>query len=709
MRRGEGLLAPVLHLLRENLLAERDRWALWLPVAMGTGVALYFALPLEPPLAPAMSALAAATAALLLLRRRPLARVVLLGLGAALLGFAAAQLRTAMVAAPMLSAKLENVRIEGRVREIEVLPNGRRIELDDVTIQWRPNPPAALRLRLVSADPPLVPGDRIRVKATVGPPSRPAAPGAYDFRRDLFFDGIGGVGFALGRAWPARSDEAAEETWRHQLWRRFAELRALIERRIMAATPDPGIAGTAVAFITGNQMAVPKPTLQAMRDSGLAHLLSVSGLHVGLAAGILFFLLRASLALIPPVALRWPIKKWAALLALSGAGFYTLLSGASVPVVRSFLMTGIVLLAVVVDRRPISMRPVAIAAIAVLLLWPDSMVGPSFQLSFAAIIALTAAWEELTPRRSRQKGYVRRAVGGLGDLVLSSLIATLATAAFGIYHFDRVTGYGVIANMLAVPITGFWVMPWLILSLLLMPLGLEGLALQPAGWGIAAILWTARTVAGWPGAVALVPAMPPAGIVLVSLGGLWLCLWRRPWRLGGLAAIAGGFASILLVRQPDILVSEDARLVAVSEADGSLRLSSGAANRFVGQEWLRRAGEDHRAPWQPDGTADSRLSCAGDDCRYRRDGREVAILRGVAGLGAACATADMVISLVPVAAGCRAPFIDPVILARDGAHALWLGKDGVQVESVRAQQGERPWVPLPPPGAAGQTAELDLQ
>jgi competence protein ComEC len=169
------------------------------------------------------------------------------------------------------------------------------------------------------------------------------------------------------------------------------------------------------------------------------------------------------------------------------------------------------------------MRLVAWAAAIVLLLWPDSLIGPSFQLSFAAIIALIAMWEEIAPGRRPESSPWRRGLIGTRDMVLTSLIATLATAAFGIYHFNRFTGYGVVANMLAVPITGFWVMPFLILSLLLMPFGLESLALMPAGWGIEAILWTARTVAGWPGAVSVVRAMPPLGIALVSVGGLWLC------------------------------------------------------------------------------------------------------------------------------------------------------------------------------------------
>ena len=333
------------------------------------------------------------------------------------------------------------------------------------------------------------------MKATLTPPSRPVAPGSYDFRRDLFFDGVGGIGFGYGRVGVQPADGEAIQ---RRFWQAFAGLRATIEGRILAAIPDRAVAGITVAFVTGSQTAVPKDALGAMRDSGLAHLLSVSGLHVGLVAGILFFLSRAALALVPAVALRWPIKKWAAGLALAGAVFYTLLSGASVPVVRACLMAGVALVAIIFDRQPISMRPIAWAAIAVLLLWPESLMGPSFQLSFGAIIGLAAMWEELAPRRRRQTSPLRRGVAGLRDMVLTSLIATVATAAFAIYHFNRFTGYGVIANMLAIPITGSWVMPFLIIALLLMPFGLESLALEPAGWGISAILWTARTVAGLP-------------------------------------------------------------------------------------------------------------------------------------------------------------------------------------------------------------------
>ena len=687
--------------LVQCLIAERERWALWIPVAVGLGVATYFSLPAEPSLLVGAALIVASALLLALVRRVVIARAVLIALLAASCGFAAAELRTAIVGAPMLDAKYGSVRIEGRVRDVEFLPGGRRLVLDEVIIPGITEPPAELRLRLAGLDPLLVPGDWVRLRAGLGPPSRPVAPGSYDFRRDLFFDRIGGVGFVMGR--PRLIDPTLfgdSPPLSNRLWRRVADLRALIERRILAAMPDRDTAGVAVAFVTGSQTAVPNDALLAMRNSGLAHLLSVSGLHIGLAVGILFFLIRAGLALVPPIALRWPIKKWAAGFALLGAAFYMILSGASVPVVRSFVMAAILLLAVIADRQPISMRPVAIAAVVVLLIWPDSLVGPSFQLSFAAIVALTAVWEELSPRRAKEIGPARRGFRWLTDLALSSIIATLATAAFAIYHFNRLTGYGVIANMLAVPITGFWVMPWLILALILMPFGLESWALEPAGWGISAILWTANTVSGWPGSVALIPVMPPLGLSLVSLGGLWLCLWRQRGRYWGGGAIALGLATILFVRPPDILVSEDGKLVAITEADGSLRLSTGRADRFAAGEWLRRMGQDQRILWNAavDG-GDPRLVCADKgDCRFKSSGRTVAILQKADGFAAACSDSDLVIVLVKAPAACAAPVIDPDLLQQQGGHAIWLSQDGLRIESVRNGQGDRPWVAALPDG-----------
>ena len=261
----------------------------------------------------------------------------------------------------------------------------------------------------------------------------------------------------------------------------LAELRQSITDRIL--TQLPGETGAvAAALMTGYQTAVPEPVMAAMRDSGLAHLLSISGLHIGLVAGLLFVGLRRALALIPPLALAHPIKKWAAGAALIGAFGYLLLSGAPVPTQRAFLMTGLMLVAVLLDRRAISMRSVAWAACAILLITPEALVGASLQMSFAAVVALVAAYEGTRDYRMRQRigsGPLRRAGLYVAGIALTSVVATLATAPYSVFHFNRLALYGVVANVLAVPLTGLWVMPWAVAAFLLMPFGLEGLVANP--------------------------------------------------------------------------------------------------------------------------------------------------------------------------------------------------------------------------------------
>ena len=258
---------------------------------------------------------------------------------------------------------------------------------------------------------------------------------------------------------------------------------------------------------------------------GLAHLLSISGLHIGLVAGILLFGLRAGLALIPPLALRIPTKKVAAIAALAATGGYVLLAGAPVPAQRAFVMTAIVMVAILTDRSALTMRLIAWAAAAVALVRPEAVLGASFQMSFAAVTALIATHEALAKKRSRgPRTLASRVTRELAAVALTSFIAGTATAPFAAYHFHRLADYGVLANLVAVPITGFWVMPLAILAFALMPFGLEGWALVPMGWGIEAIIVVAQWVAALPGAAVQVPAMPSAALAVVVVGGLWVRL-----------------------------------------------------------------------------------------------------------------------------------------------------------------------------------------
>ncbi|MBM3536558.1 MAG: ComEC/Rec2 family competence protein [Alphaproteobacteria bacterium] len=686
--------------LTETLAAERERLALWLPVAFGGGVGFYFSLAQEPAawLAPVVTLLSLALA---VGSREYLAPTVLaVALAAAALGFATVQWRSQLVAAPVIERRIGPVAIEARVVAVEIRVEGRRLLLDRLRIEGLETAKTPDRVRLTTrrAAEGLKAGDGVALRGILLPPPAPAAPGAYDFQRQAWFDRLGGVGFVLGEI--ERRQTETDPTWRERL---SAARQAMVERTLAAL---PGAAGAiAAALLTGEQGAIPPAALEAMRDSGLAHLLSISGLHIGLVAGIVFFAVRGALALIPFVALRWPIKKWAAVAAFAAITFYMLFASPGVPTQRAWLMTSVVLFAILIDRTAITMRLVAWAAAVVLALKPESLLGPSFQMSFAAVVALIAVWEATRERFILARsgaGVMRRAWLGLVGVGLTTLVAGFASAPYALYHFNRFAAFGVVANLIAVPVTSLWVMPWAVLAFPLYLVGLEDYALVPMGWGVEAILAVARLVAGWGGAVALFPAMPVWGLAALSLGGLWLCLWRTRWRLAGLPLILLGLISIATERTPDVLVSGDARLVAVRGADGLLQLSAGRAGRMTRDTWLRRAGQENAAVWPSSGTSeDGRLSCDGAGCLYKTAGHTVAIVRESSALAEDCRVASVVVALIPVRRNCPSAqvVIDRFALWREGGHAVWLEDNGrVRVETVRASRGQRPWVaPVPAP------------
>ncbi len=694
---------PVARLVA-NFEAERERWWLWLPVCLGAGIGGYFALPFEPPVWLGVAGLTVFGALGMLCRRRQAAVLLCVALATAFLGVIAAQWRTWSVAAPTLAKRYGPAFVEGQVLAAE--PRGAgggpgaRVVLRPLRLPGlEPSEhPAKVRVRLTRRDPlSPAPGDWIRVRAALRAPPPPAAPGAFDFARRAYFERLGAVGYAVGHAEKLPPPEGAGNGtagWR--LW--WSSVRHAVAARVLAALPDE-TGAVAAALMTGERGAIPEPVNQAMRDSGLAHLLAISGLHVGLVAGILFFGLRGAMALVPALALNRPIKKWAAVLAGLGAFVYLFLAGATVPTQRAFLMLAVVLLAVVLDRSAISLRLVAWAAAVVLLIAPESILSASFQMSFAAVTGLVAAYEALRERNARRPRGDRNPAAGLGlyvaGVALTSVIAIAATAPFAVYHFNRLALYGLAANLVAVPLTAFWIMPWAVAAFVLMLFGQEGLALAPMGWGIDLLLGTAEGVAAWPGATTPVRAMPTSGLVLVVLGGLWLCLWRRRWRLLGLAAVLAGLASLPLNRPPDVLASDDGRLLAVRAADGGLWLSSRRRGRFNAETWLRRAGEAEGQTWPRSGAAaNGALSCDSLGCIYRKGGWKVALVKDGRALDEDCRLADVVISLVSLPDRlCRDPaaVIDRSDLWRDGGHAVWLEEGGVRVESVENVRGRRPW------------------
>ncbi len=677
------------------LAAQRDRWVAWLPVFLGVGIGLYFALPTEPDAAVGPAALAAAALLAWSLRRRLMPLAFGIALLAAASGFALAQWAAALAAAPVLERQVGPLRVEGRAAVVEATPRGQRVLLENLTLGRDLPVPRRVRVTLTSRSQPVAPGDRIAVTAVLAPPPPPSVPGGYDFARRAWFEGLGGVGYAVRRVEVLAAPEPGPF---ERLRLGLSAARRQMTERVTAVVP--GEAGAVLAaLLTGERAAIGQETWDAYRDSGLAHLLAISGLHMSMVAGLAFLVVRGALALVPAVALRRPIKKWAAVAALAATFAYLLVAGAPVPTQRAFVMIAIVLLAVLVDRTAISMRTVAWAAAAVLAWQPEALVGASFQMSFAAVVALIAAYEALGPRLAawRGEGGWARGVGlYVGGIAGTTVIAGLATAFFAAHHFSRFASWSVAANLVAVPVTGAVVMPLGMLGLLLMPLGLDGPALALAGWGVGLVNRTAAAVAAWPGAALALPAPPTWAVAVFALGGAWLCLWRGRLRLWGVPALAVAVAATAAVRPPDLLVDGRARLMAVRGADGGLLLSSGRGGRMVRDAWLERHGAGLPARVFAEAAAADGLRCDSLGCLWRRDGVTVALARRLEALAEDCAVAQVVVSAEPTRRLCRAPVvIDRFDVWREGAHAVWLNDSSPRVETVRGVQGERPWTRRP--------------
>lgn len=676
---------------------ERDRLPLWLPVFMGVGVLSYYDLRFEPPFWIGPAAAAVSFVAVLMLRP---ARPWLAPVAAVALGFASGQVATAR--APPIEAGLpyRATVASGVVAAVERLPEGRRMTLANVSLDGAAPLRRTVRVRLRSGDEaPLAAGDSVRVRALVRAPSMPAYPGAWDLQRDDFYSGLGASGFALGKVERLRGAVPSVAG------RVVQGLREAIADRVLAVLS--GAAGAvAVTLLTGTSMAIPDADHAAFRDSGLAHLLAVAGLHIGIVMGFFLFLSRFVFRCSEHASLFWPAKKLSALCALASGGAYMVLTGMHVPIVRSFLMAVLFTIAALADRRPVSIRGLALAGLVLMLVAPQEVPNVSFQMSFSAVLALIAGYEALRPwlRRLHGRSWGRRVGSHCVALGLTSVLAGSASAPFGAYHFGHVQVYFVLANMIAVPLTAMWVMPAGLIALMLMPLHLEALALVPMGWGVELVLLVARSTSALPAATVAVPHMPAWGLAVFSLGLAWLGLWQGQRRLAGVVLMAVGIVSPAFYRPPDILVSADARIVAVRTPAGAFvqPAADGALNssRFVADAWAQYWGVGSLKLMPDRGDGGGSVRCDEVFCRLRPYAdRKAALLVRAEVSRADCAGVGVVVSLEPARHLCPKPWpalVDRFTVWRFGSAAVWIDGDGVRVLTDRAERGDRPWVPPVP-------------
>jgi competence protein ComEC len=680
--------------------AEHGRFLPWLAVFMGLGNLLFFGAPAMPQRWVGFAGVAASLLLLAPAWRHLRGRAAAFCLLALALGFLAASLRTHALP-PVVDLPRGAVSVQGTVAAIDPLPQGRRVLLGAVTLGAGPLIARRLRIRLRDTGIQLMaPGDRIRLRALLRPPYPPSYPGGWDQRRDAFFQDLGGVGFALGAA--ARLSAAPAQG----LTARLQTLRQAVAARILAAIP--GTAGAVAAtLMTGIRSALPYADRDAFSVSGLSHILAVAGLHIGIVMATVFAACRMALAHWSWAALRWPVKEIAALAALAVGGFYMLMTGMHLPILRSFIMAVLVTLALLAGRRALSMRSLALAAGLLLLVQPESLAGVSFQMSFAAVMVLIAGYDLLRDQRlallGRRPGVVGFFLQDFALVTVTSILAALATAPFVAYHFGHLELYSIPANMLAVPVTAFWVLPWGLAAYALMPLHLEALALAPMGWGCAAILGIARTAAALPAADIAIGRVAPACLALVALGMVWLCLWQSAGRLLGLLPLLAGLVlSAFLGASPEVLVSADFRMIAV-QGPGAVFLVAQRPDPFTLGEWGRFwNGRPVRALPAP-GMASGGAACTSDGCLLPGG---ILLWRGfdppAQCRGISLILAEDVWDFHP-AAGCTAvAVIDRAGVREEGATAAWVDDGRVRILTDRTSRGLWPWLPPLPPERTGR-------
>ncbi|MBE7637560.1 DUF4131 domain-containing protein [Sneathiella sp. P13V-1] len=674
------------------LYADRARWVLWAPVFFAGGIALYFTLPFELE-ATWMALLPVSIAVYLTARYRDLQLLSLLMLMFVLFvgGISAAKLRQTSVSAPVLD-KRTFVEMTAVVSSISASHKGRKVVLENIGFQKDGFiGPSKVRLsyRLKGKSP--KPGDRVKLSAFLSPPPLPAYPGGFDFQRQLYFQGIGAVGFVTKLEILENQNKVFAsllEDWRFSIGRAVEENSA------------EDVKGFLLAITTGERNGLDKQTLEDMRGSGLAHLIAISGLHMGMVGGLIFFVLRFAGALIPRIALTLPLKKIAASVAIIGLVSYLALSGMSISAFRAFVMISLVFLAICFDRTALSYRNLAIAAMVVLLFKPESLLGASFQMSFSAVFCLIAIYQEFGQKfliRGQDKGLLTRFFYYLIGVLATSVIASLATAPFAIYHFGQVATLGVVANMIAVPVMGFWVMPWVLISLLLYPIGLMDYPLSLAGAGVEHIQAIAKWAANFDFSTLVIGSFSDITLVALVLSVLWFAVWRSWIRYAAIIGIVIGVAAQAGYQKPDLLVSNSGNTVMVV-SENELLVSNIKTDKFDREKWKVYLGRDVK-PQQFASNPDHEMKCDPVGCVFSVKGSQIAVSYNPYSYTLDCAHSDILISNAPIGGECENPdyIIDRFDMWRNGAHALYINdKEHVIIETVNGVRGHRPWVPQKP-------------
>jgi competence protein ComEC len=645
---------------------ERGTAFLFVPVLLAMGALTYFALRVEPGFPALILGAVLVAAAAYLARFRLVPHLAVMAVLIVVLGIVLGKVETWRTGTMMLGSEISTV-LTGRVVTIEQQASGRvRLTIDVIRTE-RPAlryAPERIRASARSVPENLRAGDAISGIVRLFPPSGPLRPGSYDFSFQSYFKGIGANGFFLRD--PVRADaEAASLFQRIDAW--IENARLVLATRIRGRIGGPE-GEVAAALVAGVEAGIPEDVNEVLRRTGLAHVLSISGLHMALVAATIMGVLRGLFALFSDFASRRPVKKYAAGVALCAIAIYLLISGSAVAAERSFLMLAVMLVALLFDRAALTMRNLAISAIVIVVLSPHEVAGPSFQMSFAAtaaLIGIYAWWSQRRRDRSFVDGHDRplvfRVLRAIGFYVLAlattSLIAGGATTIYAVWHFQRVAPLSLFANLCAMPVVSLAVMPFAVLGMAAMPFGLDGPFFDVMGRGLAAMIAIARWFSDR-SPIDAVGAIPLSAVVFLTAALILATLATTRLRMASLPFIVLGFTVLMLRTMPDALISEDARLVAVPQGDGTLAVNRARPNGFTVEDWMRATGMQRIAKPKDAGSlsdlfgatpfdatmADRGFACADGLCAATtRSGMVVATAKTPTAAKGACGHAALVV------------------------------------------------------------------
>ena len=593
---------------------EKIQLPCWIPVFIAIGILIGFNI--DPLNYWILGSIISASFIIRFFSQNIIVNFIIVCLCSIAVGLLAIQLRIKTIESPIIPFDNQFVYANGRIDNITPLEHGHRILLSNLYIKKLPKSktPYKIRLTVKTEIDKVKIGDIVKFSAILSKPMKAYLPGSYDFAQDAYFKQIGAVGYSTSAFKVIASNKKTLKS-------RLNNLRKNIQTRVnnVIGSYDGSIA---TALMLNEYNNIDKQVLKDLRASGLAHILSVSGMHLSLVAAIFFFFSRFLLNCFESIALRVHCKKIAAFISLLGSLAYLLISGMEVAAIRSFLMVSMIITAIIIDRTSNPMRAIAFAASIILIFAPENIIHPSFQMSFAAVLALIACFEIF----SRIKfdfasfNYLQKCLFYLLSVSLASLIAGLATMPFGLYHFGQSSNYNILANLLAVPITTFWLMPCVVLTFLFYPLHLEFLSLYAMKFGIKLMLHISHYIASLPYSVSSFIKITNYNLLVITFGMLWFCIWNSRLRLAGIIIILLGIISQSFVKRADIFIDWQSKTIAIIDDKNNLVFLSKALPKFKKQLLMNQLGVT-----KIENLTNKIITCHQQTCSFNKNNHQVLI------------------------------------------------------------------------------------